>query len=66
MRPPLQNLLLAAGLALALSGCGIKGGLDKPQASAPDTTADADSAQGKAEGEAGKPHKGFILDGILR
>ena len=29
-------------------------------------TATADSGQGKKEGEAPKPHKDFILDGLLR
>jgi predicted small lipoprotein YifL len=63
---------IAAGLALAatlaLSACGVRGNLDlPPDAKAQQAaTASADSGQGKAEGAAPKPHKGFILDGLLR
>ena len=55
----------AAGL---LAGCGVRGALEKPSASgaaAPEATAEADSGQGKKAGDAPKPHKGFILDGLL-
>jgi predicted small lipoprotein YifL len=53
-------LLLAS---LALAGCGVRGSLETPGT---ETTADASSGQGKPEGAAPKPHKGFILDGLLR
>ena len=55
--------------AMLLSGCGVRGALDKPSASGagptPTSTADADSGQGKKVGDTPKPHKPFILDGIL-
>ncbi len=66
MRATVLKFAVVAGLALALSACGIRGSLDAPEAAKAEPTADADSAQGKAEGTAAKPHKGFILDGILR
>lgn len=56
----------AAAMAFALAGCGVKGGLEAPESSKSATTADAASGQGKPEGEAAKPHEGFILDGLLR
>ena len=61
--------LALAGLAVALlAGCGVRGNLEPPgAANAPASdTATADSGQGKKEGEAPKPHKDFILDGLLR
>ena len=57
-------LLMLASLALA--GCGVKGSLENPPDARPEPTADAKSGQGKAEGEGGKPHKEFVLDGLLR
>jgi predicted small lipoprotein YifL len=64
-------LLLTIGMAAsALSGCGVRGSLEAPQAAGaePEKTvaAPAESGQGKKEGEAAKPHQGFILDGLLR
>ena len=62
----------ASLLALALAGCGTRGNLDYPNEAkenskgAPSGTATADSGQGKPEGAAPKPHKGFILDGLIR
>jgi predicted small lipoprotein YifL len=54
--------------ALALAGCGIRGALEPPPDSqaTTDTTASADSGQGKAQNAAPKPHQGFILDGLIR
>ena len=63
MSTSLTRFLIAGALALTMAGCGIKGGLESPQAKG---TATADSGQGKAEGAAPKPHQGFILDGLLR
>jgi len=65
------HLQLAAALvavALALSACGVRGNLElPPDAKAQQAaTATSESGQGKAEGAAPKPHKGFILDGLLR
>ncbi len=56
---------LAALLALLVGGCGVRGSLESPKSEA-DKTASADSGQGKKEDEAPKPHKGFILDGLIR
>ncbi len=58
--------VLALGLGAA--GCGTRGNLEYPGAKteqSPDT-ATADSGQGKKEGSAAKPHKPFILDGLIR
>ena len=62
-------IFLAAGVLLA--GCGVRGPLQNPKAEgsaspAPDSTASADSGQGKPANAAPKPHQGFILDGLLR
>jgi predicted small lipoprotein YifL len=58
---------LLAG-TFVLGGCGVRGSLELPpeQKAAQQTTATADSGQGKSEGAAARPHKGFILDGLLR
>jgi predicted small lipoprotein YifL len=55
-------------LALGLAGCGVRGALElPPEAKAKQTqTAQADSGQGKPAGAAPKPHKPFLLDGLLR
>lgn len=58
--------LVASALAFTLSACGVRGGLESPQAAKAETTADAQSGEGKPEGAAPKPHKGFVLDGLLR
>jgi predicted small lipoprotein YifL len=61
-------LVASALLAGMLAGCGIKGPLETPPEArgADQATAQADSGQGKAEGTAPKPHKPFILDGLIR
>jgi predicted small lipoprotein YifL len=63
-------MLVAAALLLAgmLTGCGVKGPLETPPEAkaAGQTSAQADSGQGKAEGAAPKPHRPFILDGLIR
>jgi predicted small lipoprotein YifL len=52
-----------------LAGCGVRGSLETPRAQGaaaePAKTATADSGQGKKQGEAPKPHQGFILDRLL-
>jgi predicted small lipoprotein YifL len=67
MKPALMvtSAVLLAGM---LAGCGVKGPLETPTESrgAQQATAQADSGQGKAEGAAPKPHKPFILDGLIR
>jgi predicted small lipoprotein YifL len=59
-------LVLAVALAVALSGCGVRGSLENPARAETKSTAGADSGQGKAAGEAPKPHRDFVLDGLLR
>jgi predicted small lipoprotein YifL len=63
--PRTIGALLAIGL-LALGGCGVRGSLETPPEAKSEATAEANSGQGKPEGAAPKPHKGFILDGLLR
>lgn len=55
-------------VGLGLAGCGVRGSLDlPPEAKAEQAqTAQAESGQGKPAGAAPKPHKPFILDGLLR
>lgn len=62
---PVRIGLLAVVLGAALAGCGTRSSLDNP-ASEADRAATAESGQGKREGEAPKPHRGFILDGLIR
>ena len=56
----------ATVLAAMLAGCGVRGNLDAPAADKAEPTADASSGQGKPQGQGDKPHKGFVLDGLLR
>lgn len=61
------TLIVAAGFLLA--ACGVRGPLQtpKPEASAPaSNTATAESGQGKPADSTPQPHKGFVLDGLLR
>ena len=64
-----KTTLILIATASALAACGVRGTLDRPSAAvdgpAPTTTADADSGQGKKAGDTPKPHKSFILDGLL-
>jgi predicted small lipoprotein YifL len=63
-----KSALILLAAATLLAACGVRGALERPSASgaaAPTATADADSGQGKKAGEAPKPHKGFVLDGLL-
>lgn len=62
-RQPIIRLTIACALAAVVGGCGIKSGLEAPQAK---ETATAESGQGKPAGATAKPHQGFILDGLLR
>ena len=68
--PHSLRVVKAGFLALLLagaSGCGTRGNLETPaEAKAASNTATADSGQGKPEGAALKPHKPFVLDGLLR
>ncbi len=64
-----KTAVIVVALASVVSACGVRGTLDRPSASVdgpkPTTTADADSGQGKKASDTPKPHKGFILDGLL-
>jgi predicted small lipoprotein YifL len=62
----LRGGILATIIVLAAvpGGCGVRGSLDNPAKDS--ATATADSGQGKKEDEAPKPHKGFVLDGLIR
>ncbi len=62
----LGPVLIAGLLALTLSACGVRGALENPQTSASRQGAPADSGQGKPEDAAPKPHRGFVLDGLIR
>lgn len=57
-------VMLAVAFAAAAGGCGVRGSLENPAKD--HATASADSGQGKKESEAPKPHKDFILDGLIR
>ena len=63
-RVSMLGILVAT--ALTVAGCGVRGSLEAPPSVKADTTAKAESGQGKPEGAAPKPHKGFVLDGLLR
>ena len=64
--PNFKAALLAVALALSLAGCGVRGSLQAPPEAKSEDTATADSGQGKPEGAALKPHKPFVLDGLIR
>ena len=68
MSASLRITALLAATAIAVAGCGVRGSLDlPPEAKAQQrATATADSGQGKPEDAAPRPHKDFILDGLLR
>ena len=51
-------------LGVGLAACGTRASLESPPGGEP--TATAASGQGKKEGEAPKPHRGFGLDGLIR
>ncbi len=62
------NSLVCLTLVLGaiLGGCGTRGALEYPAESKASDTASADSGQGKPENAAPKPHKPFVLDGLIR
>ena len=68
MNSAVRILVCCSVLALGLAGCGVRGPLElSPEAKAEQAqTAQAESGQGKPAGAATKPHKSFILDGLLR
>lgn len=60
------STVAALALAVGLAGCGVRGNLETPHDAKAETTAQADSGQGKPAGTASKPHRSFVLDGLLR
>jgi predicted small lipoprotein YifL len=65
-----KTVLIVFAAAAMLSGCGVRGALDAPSAAAngqpaPSPTANADSGQGRPADAPPKPHKSFILDGLI-
>ena len=66
MQSRYRTIAVLSLMALALSGCGIRGALEPPPETqrTTDTNASADSGQGKAEDTAPKPHKDFVLGEI--
>jgi predicted small lipoprotein YifL len=68
MTRTLRALVLALTATSLVAGCGVRGSLElPPEAKAAESrTATADSGQGKPAGAAPKPHKDFILDGLIR
>ncbi len=64
---PVMAIVGAVLSAWLVAGCGIRGPLEYPNADVEQsTTASAESGQGKPANAAPKPHKGFVLDGLLR
>ena len=66
-------VLATAGMLMSvLAGCGLRGPLLMPkedllpQSADAVETAPAESGQGKPAGAAPKPHKGFVLDDLIR
>ena len=53
---------------LAVTGCGVRGSLDAPQAAQADGQAKSAEAGAAGENSAAKPkpHEPFVLDGLLR
>ena len=62
------GLLAALLLAGAVAGCGVRGNLESPAAAKVDGTAASPAAADAGSNSAvkPKPHKEFILDGLLR
>jgi len=58
----------AALVALLAGGCGVRGSLEAPaEAKAAGKAASAeDAAAGPNTSAAPKPHRGFVLDGLIR
>lgn len=68
MRSGPATCLIAALLALAMASCGVRGSLEAPaEAKAQGKAASAESADAGANSAAKpKPHRDFILDGLVR
>ncbi len=66
MRNAFRLSLLLTLCAIGLAACGVRGSLESPPEAKAEKTATAASGQGKPEGAASKPHKDFVLDGLIR
>ncbi|MFM1814854.1 MAG: hypothetical protein RLZ98_1549 [Pseudomonadota bacterium] len=68
MQSLLRNALIVLAAGLLLAGCGVRGNLDPPAEvkAEQQSAATADSGQGKPAGEAPKPHRTFLLDGLIQ
>ena len=68
MRRAVAHILAAATLAVSLAGCGVRGSLEAPaEAKAEGKASSAEAADaGPNSAAAPKPHRGFILDGLVR
>lgn len=66
--PAIKTSAVLILMTLLLAGCGVKGSLDAPaEAKASGTaTSAASSDAGTNSAAPPKPHRGFILDGLLR
>ncbi|MGF1649390.1 MAG: lipoprotein [Hyphomicrobiaceae bacterium] len=64
MRMRLALLIMIASLGVA--GCGVRGSLEYPPEARAEPAAQAEEGQGREKGAAGKPHRDFLLDGLLR
>ena len=58
MRKILGLIAVFAIIALGLTGCGVKGALEAP--------AEAKQAEPAPDASGKKPHKPFVLDGLIR
>ncbi|MEO1609326.1 MAG: lipoprotein [Pseudomonadota bacterium] len=61
-----KKIAVCLSVGVALAGCGVRGSLEYPDQTQPAQSASAESGQGKEKGAASKPHKGFILDGLIQ
>jgi predicted small lipoprotein YifL len=64
-----KRVCLIALVGGLLAACGVRGGLEYPNdpvTGGATPTATAESAQGKPEGAAPKPHRSSVLDVLIR
>lgn len=68
VRSSLKALAIVSLVSMALAGCGIRGSLDAPPEAKADGTANSAEAGAAGANSAAtpKPHRGFILDSLLR
>ncbi len=68
MQAGIKIVAIPVLLALGLAGCGVRGSLEPPpEAKAEGTAKSAEAGDAGANSAAApKPHKSFVLDGLLR